>query len=229
VLEIVLGIDNIVFIAIVTERLPEEHQSAGRRVGLLLALVMRLALLFTLSWMMGLDRPFATVPEVGWEVSGRTLILLAGGLFLLVKATQEIYHKTELVDEEAHTEGASTMASVLFQIVLMDLIFSIDSIVTAVGMVDELVLMVTAVVIAVVVMIVFANPVSEFVSEHPSVKMLALAFLMLVGVLLVVEATGGHVDRGYVYFAMGFSLAVEMLNLRYRANLVRKKVARAET
>jgi predicted tellurium resistance membrane protein TerC len=217
VLEIVLGIDNIVFIAIVSERLPQEQQSLARKLGLALALIMRLALLFALSWIIGLEKTLFTLPVVDVDMTGRSLILLGGGLFLIYKATQEIYHKTEGGEEEAHTgKGKATMGSVLVQIAIMDMIFSLDSIITAVGMVDEIALMVVAVVIAVGVMIVFADPVSEFVNDNPSVKILALAFLLLIGVLLVAEGTGRHVEKGYIYFAMGFSVMVEMLNIRMR-------------
>jgi predicted tellurium resistance membrane protein TerC len=219
-LEIVLGIDNIVFIAIVSERLPEHQQSSARRVGLIIALVMRLALLFALSWIMGLERVLFTVPYVDVAVTGRSLILFAGGLFLIWKATTEIYHKTEGVDEEgAHIHGkTATYGGVLVQIAIMDMVFSLDSIITAIGMVDEILLMVIAIVLAVIVMVIFANPVSRFVNENPSVKILALAFLMLIGVLLVAEGTGREIEKGYIYFAMGFSLIVELLNMRYRKN-----------
>jgi predicted tellurium resistance membrane protein TerC len=225
-LEIVLGIDNIVFIAIVTARLEESKQPLARRLGLGLALGTRLLLLFALSWIIGLERTLFTVPGVEWDMTGRSLILLAGGLFLIYKATQEIYHKTEGVEEEAHA-GTATAAfgAALFQIALMDMIFSLDSIITAVGMVDEIPLMVAAIVIAVTVMIVFADAVADFVNENPSVKILALAFLMLIGVLLVAEGTGRHVEKGYIYFAMGFSLLVELLNMRYRRNRERRKEA----
>ena len=217
-LEIVLGIDNIVFIAIVSERLPEHQQSSARRVGLVVALLMRIALLFALSWIMGLERVLFTVPYVDVAVTGRSLILLAGGLFLIWKATTEIYHKTEGVDEEGtHVHGqTATYGGVLVQIAIMDMVFSLDSIITAIGMVDEILLMVIAIVLAVIVMIIFADPVSRFVNENPSVKILALAFLLLIGVLLVAEGTGREIEKGYIYFAMGFSLLVELLNMRYR-------------
>ncbi len=217
-LEIVLGIDNIVFIAIVSERLPEHQQSSARRVGLVIALLMRIALLFALSWIMGLERVLFTVPYVDVAITGRSLILLAGGLFLIWKATTEIYHKTEGVDEEGtHVHGqTATYGGVLVQIAIMDMVFSLDSIITAIGMVDEILLMVIAIVLAVIVMIIFADPVSRFVNENPSVKILALAFLLLIGVLLVAEGTGREIEKGYIYFAMGFSLVVELLNMRYR-------------
>ncbi len=216
-LEIVLGIDNIVFIAIVTARLPRERQPSARRFGLFLALATRLLLLLAISWIVGLDATLFTVPVIGLEMTGRSLILLVGGLFLIFKATQEIYHKTEGAGADAHAGKASaTFGAALVQIAIMDMIFSLDSIITAVGMVDEVALMVVAVIVAVVVMIVFADPVSEFVNDNPSVKMLALAFLLLIGVLLVAEGTGRHLEKGYIYFAMGFSLVVELLNMRYR-------------
>jgi predicted tellurium resistance membrane protein TerC len=229
-LEIVLGIDNIVFIAIVSERLPEHQQSRARRIGLIIALAMRLALLFALSWIMGLEAVLFTIPYVDVAVTGRSLILLAGGLFLIWKATTEIYHKTEGVDElEAHTHGKRvTFGGVLVQIAIMDMVFSLDSIITAVGMVDEILLMVIAIVVAVIVMIVFADPVSRFVNENPSVKILALAFLLLIGVLLVAEGTGREVEKGYIYFAMGFSLVVELLNMRYRKNREQRASERSE-
>ncbi|GAB4275309.1 MAG: TerC family protein [Coriobacteriia bacterium] len=226
-LEIVLGIDNIVFIAVVTARLPERQQPLARRLGLAAALVMRLLLLLVLSWIIGLETPLFTLPLLDVEMTGRSLILLVGGLFLIFKATQEIYHKTEGVSEEhAHTAAPkAAMGAALVQIALMDLIFSLDSIITAVGMVNEIVLMVVAIVVAVIVMMVFADPVSDFVNENPSVKILALAFLLLIGVLLVAEGTGRHVEKGYIYFAMGFSLVVELLNMRYRRNIERRRAA----
>jgi predicted tellurium resistance membrane protein TerC len=217
-LEIVLGIDNIVFIAITTSRLPREQQPLARRLGLALALLTRLGLLFTLSWIMTLDKPLFTA--LGFEMTGRGLILFAGGIFLIWKAAHEIYLKTE-GDEEEHEAAAKagTFGLVLVQIAILDIIFSLDSIITAVGMVNELPLMVTAIVIAIIVMIIFADPVSEFVNTHPSIKILALAFLLLIGVMLTAEGTGrAHVEKGYIYFAMGFSIFVEIINMRYRRN-----------
>jgi len=217
-LEIVLGIDNIVFIAILSARLPKDKQVLGQRLGLGLALVTLLLLLLTISWITGLEHPLFTV--AGFGVSGRALILLAGGLFLIVKSTREIYHKTEMVEERdgAKAGGTASMGAVIVQIALMDIIFSLDSIVTAVGMVKELALMVVAILIAMAVMVVFADRVSRFINEHPSLKILALAFLMLIGVLLVAEGAGREFPRGYVYFAMAFALGVDLLQMRYEAN-----------
>jgi predicted tellurium resistance membrane protein TerC len=216
-LEIVLGIDNIVFITILAGKLPAARQLRARRLGLAVALVSRLALLVALSWVIGLKRPLFTA--LGHAVSGRDLILLAGGLFLIAKATFEIYDKVEAAEptqDAARAGGARTLAAVLVQIMLLDVVFSLDSVITAVGMVDHLVIMAAAVVIAVAVMMVFAGPVGDFVEEHPSIKVLALAFLVMIGVLLVAEGSGHHLDRGYVYFGMAFALLIELLNMRYR-------------
>ena len=226
ILEIVLGIDNLVFIAIITERLPEEQQSLGRRVGLGVALLMRLGLLFAISWIMGLTTPIAEFQVLGLHVvvTGRSIILLLGGLFLLYKATTEIYHKTELKDEEIHTRAKSaSFGIVILNIALMDLVFSLDSVITAVGMVDEIALMVIAIVIAMIVMVIFADPVSNFVNKYPSVKILALAFLLMIGVLLVAESFEVHVPRGYIYFSMAFALGVEFIQMRYQANVERRR------
>ena len=230
VLEIVLGIDNLVFIAIITERLPQDQRSLGRRVGLGVALIMRLLLLFAISWIMGLTAPIAEFEVLGHEVllTGRSIILLLGGLFLLYKATTEIYHKTELKDEEVHTaRKTASFGVVIANIAIMDLVFSLDSVITAVGMVDEIALMVIAIILAMIVMVIFADPVSEFVGKYPSVKILALSFLLMIGVLLVAEAFEVHVPRGYVYFSMAFALAVEFIQMRYQGNLERKQKIRA--
>jgi predicted tellurium resistance membrane protein TerC len=224
-LEIVLGIDNLVFIAIVTERLPEHQRSLGRRVGLIVALVMRLLLLFAISWIMGLTATIVEFEIFGFEVdlTGRAIILLLGGLFLIYKATTEIYHKTELKDEEIHARAKSaSFGVVIANIALMDLVFSLDSVITAVGMVDEVALMVISIVIAMIVMVVFADPVSEFVGRYPSIKILALSFLLMIGVLLVAEAFHVEVPRGYVYFSMAFALVVEFIQMRYQANLQKR-------
>src|SRR5262245_30759395 len=215
-MEIVLGIDNVVFIAILVGRLPSGQQALARRLGLVLALGMRIGLLFALSWIMGLTRPLFEV--LGRGVSGRDLILLAGGLFLIFKATWEIYDKLEVVHEEAGASGRGAFASTLVQIILLDIVFSLDSVITAVGMANRLSIMIAAMVLAMLVMLWAAGPVSAFVERRPSVKILALAFLLLIGVMLVAEGMGSHVDKGYIYFAMAFSLFVEMLNLRYRRN-----------
>ncbi|MDA3936703.1 MAG: TerC family protein [Actinomycetota bacterium] len=230
-LEIVLGIDNLVFIAIVTGRLPEEQQPKARRVGLIAALGTRLILLFALSWILGLTRVLAEFHVLGHvvELTGRSLILLGGGLFLMYKATTEIYHKTELKDEEVHASGKTqAFGAVILNIAIMDIIFSLDSVITAVGMVGEIPLMVTAIVIAMGVMVIFADPVSEFVNEHASVKILALSFLLMIGVLLTAEAFEVVVPKGYVYFAMAFSLTVEFVQMRYETNLERRNRGRAK-
>ena len=217
-LEIALGIDNIVFIAILTGRLPEEERPRARRLGLGAAMFMRIALLLSLSWMMGLQEPLFTV--FGHGFSGRHLILLGGGLFLIAKATFEIHHRleeaTKVGEPAAPMMRRVTLWGVTAQIMLVDLVFSLDSVITAVGMARALWVMITAVVISVIVMMIFAGPISRFVEKHPTIKMLALAFLILIGVMLVAEGMGQHVEKGYVYFAMAFSLGVELLNLRAR-------------
>lgn len=213
-LEIVLGIDNIVFLTILAGRLPPEQQPRARRLGLVLALGTRLALLFAISWLMGLTRELFHFWGHGY--SGRDLILAAGGLFLIGKATFEIHDKVE-AGGHAHERDAgpgASFASVLFQIAILDVVFSLDSVITAVGMAQHLAVMVAAMVAAVGVMLIFAGPVGNFVERHPTMKMLALSFLLLVGVMLVAEATGRHVEKGYVYFAMAFSFVVELLNIR---------------
>jgi predicted tellurium resistance membrane protein TerC len=213
-LEIVLGIDNIIFISILASKLPLEQQNKARQVGLGLAMFVRIALLFSLSWIIGLTEPFMTM--LGFEISGRDLILLLGGLFLLAKSTYEIHHKLEGEEGHASAKVKAAFTSVIIQILLLDIVFSLDSVITAVGMVDELAVMVAAVVIAVVIMMWSAGPVSHFVDRHPTVKMLALSFLLLIGFSLVVEGLHQHIPKGYIYFAMGFSVFVEMLNLRLR-------------
>jgi len=216
-LEIVLGIDNIVFITIVAGKLPPDRRPAGRRVGLALALITRLALLASLTWVMGLTAPLFSLFD--HPFSGRDLILIGGGLFLIAKATVEVYDKVEAAHPAAASaaQGAATFGWVIFQIMLLDMVFSLDSVITAIGMVKEISIMVTAVVLAMIVMIVFANAVGNFVERHPSIKILALAFLVMIGALLVAEGTGRHLEKGYVYFAMAFSLGIELLNMRYRA------------
>ena len=213
-LELVLGIDNIVFISILVDRLPKEQREFARRLGLGLAMFMRIGLLLLLAWIVGLTAPLFTV--LGEEISGRDLILLAGGVFLIWKATGEIHG---LVTGEEHGQErrvASTFAGILTQIALIDLVFSLDSIITAVGMVDEIPIMIAAVIAAVLLMMVAAGPIGRFVSRHPTVKMLALSFLIMVGMALVADGLDFHVPKGYIYFAMAFSVAVEMLNLRLR-------------
>ena len=214
-MEIVLGIDNVVFIAILVGRLPEARRELARRLGLILALGIRILLLFAISWMMGLTAPLVTV--LGHGVSGRDLILLGGGLFLIFKATWEIYDKVEAGHHE-RTAGAAraAFAWVIFQILLLDIVFSLDSVITAVGMANDLAIMVTAMVIAMLIMLLSAGAVSRFIDSHPSLKILALAFLLLIGVMLVAEGMGSHIEKGYIYFAMAFSLLVELVNMRYQ-------------
>jgi predicted tellurium resistance membrane protein TerC len=214
VLEVVLGIDNIIFISILADKLPKRQSARARRIGLLLAMGTRLLLLTLLAWIVGLTRPLFAV--FGQEVSGRDLILLGGGLFLLAKSVHEIHGKLE--GEEGHREGRTraSFASVIVQILLLDIVFSLDSVITAVGMVQDLAVMGTAVVLAVLVMLWAAEPIAAFVNRHPTVKMLALSFLLLIGTTLVAEGVHFHIPKGYVYFAMGFAVLVEMLNLRLR-------------
>ncbi len=213
-LELVLGIDNIIFISILVDRLPVAQREQARRLGLFMAMFMRIGLLLVLSWIVGLTAPIVTI--AGNEISGRDLILIAGGLFLLVKATKEIHHLLEGIDGDANAAAGATFASVIAQIMVVDLVFSLDSIITAVGMVDEVAVMIAAVIVSVGLMMVFARTIGEFVSNHPTVKMLALAFLIVVGVVLMADGFDHHVPKGYVYFAMAFSVAVEMLNIRLR-------------
>jgi predicted tellurium resistance membrane protein TerC len=214
-MEIVLGIDNVVFIAILTGKLPAARQATARRTGLVLALAIRIGLLFAISWMMGLTKPFFAI--AGHPFSGRDLILLGGGLFLIFKATWEIYDKLEADHgPEGAGGGRATFGMVLFQILLLDIVFSLDSVITAVGMAQQVSIMVIAMVIAMLVMLVSAGAVGGFVERHPSVKILALAFLLLIGVMLVADGMGQHVPKGYIYFSMAFSLFVELLNMRYR-------------
>jgi predicted tellurium resistance membrane protein TerC len=211
-LEIVLGIDNIIFISILTEQLPLSQRPKARTVGLLVAMVSRVLLLFSLGAMMKLTAPIATL--AGHDFSGRDLILLAGGMFLLYKATHEIHNIVEGDSDQERVATASKFSQVLVQILILDIVFSIDSVITAVGMARDIEVMVIAVVLAVGVMIFAINPISEFVQHHPTVKMLALSFLMLVGVTLVADGAGFHVPKGYIYFAIAFSMFVEFLNLR---------------
>jgi predicted tellurium resistance membrane protein TerC len=216
-LEIVLGIDNIVFISILTGRLQKHEQLKARRLGLLLAMVMRVALLFTIRLIMKLQEPLVVVPLLGHELSGRDLILLGGGLFLMWKSISEIHQKLEGGDDEHGAAGSvATFANVLVQIALLDLVFSLDSVITAVGMAQHVEVMVIAVLLSVAMMMVFVDPICAFVEKHPTVKMLALSFLLLIGFTLVGEAWGLHIPKGYVYFAMGFAILVELLNMRLR-------------
>ena len=214
-LEIVLGIDNIVFISILSGRLPPGQQRKARLWGLALAMIMRVLLLMSLSWIMGLTRPLFSIASMA--VSGRALILVGGGLFLLAKSTREIHHKLEEDDQNKTRTSHPSFSSVLVQIVLLDMVFSLDSVITAVGMVDEIVVMIVAVIVAVAVMMIFAGRISRFIERHPTLKMLALSFLLLIAVNLIGEGFGFHIPKGYTYFAMGFSVMVEMLNLKVKA------------
>jgi predicted tellurium resistance membrane protein TerC len=217
-LEIVLGIDNIVFIAVLVEKLPKEQRDKARKIGLTLAMFMRIGLLLAISWIMQLTRPLITI---GRDFSGRDIILLLGGLFLLVKATQEIHDKLE-GPEDPHRpkKKPQSFRVAIIQILLLDIVFSLDSVITAVGMSDHLGVMITAIVVAVGVMLLFSGKINDFIHKHPTFKMLALTFLLLVGILLVAEGMGKHIDRAYVYFAMAFSFVVELLNMRSRKHPV---------
>lgn len=224
VLEIVLGIDNIVFIAILSSKLPAKLQETARKTGLLVAMFSRIGMLFGISWVMSLTEPLFVVFEV--EISWRSLILIIGGAFLMYKATTEIHHKLEeQTDTHAQENKArTTFIGVIFQILMLDMIFSLDSVITAVGMVEEIKVMIVAIILAVGVMMIFAGKISEFVEGHPTMKMLALSFLVLVGVVLVAEGMGQHINKGYIYFAMAFSFGVEMLNLKVR----KRRLAKAQ-
>jgi predicted tellurium resistance membrane protein TerC len=215
-LEIVLGIDNIIFIAILVGRLPGHQRDLARKIGIGLAMVARLILLFSISWVMGLTKPFLTVSNN--DFSGRDIILILGGLFLLFKATREIHHTVERSAVTNTNLAPATFASILSQIVMLDIIFSLDSVITAVGLVDTISLMVTAIIISVLLMILAAKPISNFVELHPTVKVLALSFLMLVGLTLLLEGFDVHVPKGYIYFAMAFSVSVEAINIKMRKN-----------
>ena len=249
-MEIVLGIDNLVFIAIVTGKLPPEQRRAARRIGLGLALLMRVLLLISLKWILGLENPIFSLTDMGipeWllhlfetsgehadensyqamnEVSIKDLILISGGLFLIAKSVHEIHGKFDGKKEHYTAKAIQSFGNALFQITMLDIIFSLDSVITAVGMADQLWVMITAVILAVGVMIVFANPVSDFVERHPTITMLALSFLILIGVMLVAEGIGTHINKGYIYFAMAFAIIVEILNMKIRGPEV---VARPET
>lgn len=218
-MEIVLGIDNIVFITILVGRVEESKRAFARRLGIGMALGTRLGLLFTLSWIMKLTKPLFTVAS--HSLSGRDLILLGGGLFLIFKATMEIHHKLEGAEETSAGTGMKSVTAVILQIALVDMVFSLDSVITAVGMADHLWVMVAAMLISVAVMLIFAGAIGSFVEKHPSIKILALSFLLLIGMMLVGESLGQHIPKGYVYFAMAFSLTVEMLNLRRSAKAVK--------
>jgi predicted tellurium resistance membrane protein TerC len=214
VLEIVLGVDNVIFIAILAGKLPDSQQKKARLIGLAMAMIARIALLFSLFWIIRLTAPLFTV--LGEEISGRDIILLLGGLFLLAKSTHEIHDKLEGESGRVSARVAASFASVIVQIVLLDIVFSLDSVITAVGMANRIEIMITAVVIAVAFMMAFAGVISDFVHRHPTVKMLALSFLLLIGVSLIAEGLDHHIPKGYIYFAMAFSVFVEMLNLKAR-------------
>jgi predicted tellurium resistance membrane protein TerC len=212
-LEIVLGIDNIVFISILSGRLPSHSQTKARLWGLALAMIMRVLLLLSLSWVIGLTKPLFSIAN--FDISGRAVILVGGGLFLIAKSTREIHHKLE-GDDDAQTATVLSFSGVLVQIVLLDIVFSLDSVITAVGMVDNIGVMIAAVMIAVAAMMIFAGRISRFIERYPTLKMLALSFLLLIGVNLIGEGMGFHIPKGYTYFAMAFSVFVEMLNLKVR-------------
>jgi len=212
ILEIVLGIDNIIFVAILADRVKEDLRARARRVGLTIAISTRILLLFSIVWIMRLTAPLFSF--MGREISGRDLILIAGGMFLLFKSTREIHHKLEGDDDERAVSGHSSFVAVIVQIALLDIVFSLDSVITAVGVADHLPVMVIAVLVAGAFMILAADRVSAFVSDHPTVKVLALSFLLLIGMSLVADGMGQHIPKGYIYFAMGFSVFVEMINLR---------------
>ena len=219
-LELVLGIDNIIFISILVDKLPRERRELARRIGLFMAMFMRIGLLLVLAWIVGLVAPLFTV--LGQAISGRDLILILGGLFLNWKSTTEVHQALEGGEEHGTRAASSTFAGVILQIMLVDLVFSLDSIITAVGMVDDVRIMIAAVIASVALMMLFAGPIGRFVSDHPTIKMLALSFLVVVGVVLVAEGFDHHVPKGYVYFAMAFSLGVEMLNIRMRKGQARR-------
>ncbi|MBL8302584.1 MAG: TerC family protein [Ideonella sp.] len=213
-LELVLGIDNVIFISILVDKLPKERREAARRIGLFMAMFMRIGLLLLLSWIVGLVAPMFTV--LGQEISGRDLILILGGLFLIWKSTSEVHQSLEGEEGHASNAVAANFTAVILQIMVIDLVFSLDSIITAVGMVDDVRVMIAAVVVSVALMMLFAGAIGRFVSDHPTIKMLALSFLVVVGVVLIAEGFDHHVPKGYIYFAMAFSVGVEMLNIRLR-------------
>lgn len=219
VLELVLGVDNVIFISILAGKLPQQDQQRARTTGIALAVITRILLLLSLSWIISLEDPFLFIPWFGGEelaISGRDLILLAGGLFLLGKSTYEIHDKLEGHSGHSSAKVASTFASVIVQILLLDVVFSLDSVITAIGMVNHIEIMIVAVVVSAVVMIFTAGPIGAFVEKHPTIKILALSFLLLIGFTLVVEGLHQHIPKGYIYFAMAFSIMVEMINLRIR-------------
>jgi predicted tellurium resistance membrane protein TerC len=229
-LEIVLGIDNIVFIAILSGKLPPEKRQRVRIIGLLGAMVMRILLLLVITWIMQLDKyELFTIPLLNQAVSGKDLVLIVGGLFLLAKATYEIHDKLEAGEHSEAGRTARSVAAAVVQIMLIDLVFSVDSVITAVGMAKHVEVMIAAVVASVLVMLAFSGPICAFIEKHPTIKILALSFLLLIGMMLVVDGLGQHVSKGYIYFAMGFSLFVEALNIRFRRKHQPLQLHRAET
>lgn len=224
-LELVLGVDNVIFISILAGKLPADQRKRARTTGISMAVITRILLLLSLSWIISLEEPLFVLPFFDFGISGRDLILLMGGLFLLWKSTHEIHQKLEGVEGHASAKVAGAFWSVIVQIMLLDIVFSLDSVITAVGMVDHIEIMVVAVIAAAVVMIFAAGPLSEFVERHPTIKMLALSFLLLIGFTLIVEGLHQHIPKGYIYFAMGFSIMVEMLNLRLRGKEERQPVS----
>ncbi|MEH0156591.1 TerC family protein [Limibacter armeniacum] len=230
ILEIILGIDNIIFISIVSSKLPEHQQDRARTIGILMALLVRIALLFGITWLISLKEPLLTINflenfHIDPNFSGRDLILLAGGLFLLTKSVSEIHHKVEGDEHETAVKKVTSLMKSIIQIVLIDVVFSFDSILTAVGLVDEILIMIVAVVISLGIMLVFSKKIADFINRHPSIQLLALSFLVLIGFLLVIEGFGEEVPKGYVYFAMAFAFSVELLNMRMekKVNEVEKK------
>lgn len=221
VLELVLGVDNIIFISILAGKLPQDQQSRARQTGISLAVFTRILLLLSLRWIISLDEPFATLPWFKIGISGHDLILFAGGLFLLWKSTHEIHQKLEGIEGGSSAKVAGSFWSVIIQIMLLDIVFSLDSVITAVGMVNELAIMITAVIVAAGVMVYTSGPISKFVEDHPTIKMLALSFLLMIGFTLIAEGFHQHIPKGYIYFAMMFSVGVEILNLRLRERAVR--------
>jgi predicted tellurium resistance membrane protein TerC len=216
-LEIVLGVDNIIFISILVSRLPESQRNSARQIGLALAMLTRLALLFSITWVISLNDPWFSV--LGEEISGRDLVLLLGGLFLLAKATHEIHNSLEIVEEKPRIAVNVGYAAILFQIAALDVVFSLDSVITAVGLVQHISIMVIAIVLSVIVMLFAAKPIGDFVDHHPTIKMLALSFLILIGFTLMAEGLDVHVPKGYIYFAIAFSVLVEILNIRVRKKM----------
>jgi predicted tellurium resistance membrane protein TerC len=221
VLEIVLGVDNIIFIAIMTGRLPEHQRSNARRTGLAMAMITRIGLLFCLTWVMGLTKPLFSI--LTQEISARDIILISGGMFLILKATLEIHNKIEAKEEHLSHAVRASFIGVIIQIMILDIIFSLDSIITAIGLANQIAVMIIAVIIAVIFMMIFVNAISDFVERHPTIKILALSFLLLVGLALVGEGFDMHIPKGYIYFSMAFSAMVEMINMRIQKNKARKK------